>query len=56
MMPIVRTEKIKNPFSGKEFIGNIVLDKNGKECTWIIDGYYLLKKNGTVGKHKTMAW
>lgn len=54
-MPVVRTEKIKSPFSGREFVGNIVLDKLGRECTWIADGYYLLKKDGTVGKRKTRA-
>ena len=56
MMPIVRTEMIKSPFSGRSFKGNIVLDKLGRECTWIADGYYLLKKNGTVGKRKTNEW
>lgn len=55
-MPVVRTEKIKSPFSGREFVGNIVLDKLGRECTWIADGYYLLKKDGTVGRRKTRAW
>lgn len=56
MMPIVRTECIRNPFSGRTFVGNIVLDKLGRECTWIADGYYLLNKNGKVGKRKTNAW
>ena len=56
MMPIVRTEMIKSPFSGRSFKGNIVLDKLGRECTWIADGYYLLKKNGTVSKRKTNEW
>lgn len=56
MMPVVRTEMIKSPFSGRTFKGNIVLDKLGRECTWIADGYYLLKKNRTVGKRKTMEW
>ena len=55
-MPVVRTEMIKSPLSGRTYKGNIVLDKLGRECTWIADGYYLLKKNGTVGKRKTMAW
>ena len=55
-MPIVRTEMIKSPFSGRSFKGNIVLDKLGRECTWIADGYYLLKKNGTVCKRKTNEW
>lgn len=56
MMPIVRTQKIKNPFNGREFIGNIVLDKKGRECTCIAYEYYLLKKDGTVGKRKTKEW
>ena len=56
MMPVVRTEKIKSPFSEREFIGNIVLDKMGRECTWIGDGYYLIKKDGTAGKRKSSAW
>lgn len=56
MMPIVRTERIRNPFSGRTFVGNIVLDKLGRECTWIADGYYLLNKNGKVGKRKTNVW
>lgn len=55
-MPIVRTEKIKSPFSQRTFVGNIVLDKLGRECTWLVDGYYLLRKDGTLGKRKTMAW
>lgn len=56
MMPVVRTEMIKNPFSGRTFKGNIVLDRLGRECTWIADGYYLLRKDGTVGKHRTNDW
>lgn len=56
MMPVVRTEKIKNPFTGREFVGNIVLDKKGRECTWIAHGYYLIKKDGTVGKRMTKDW
>lgn len=55
-MPVVRTQIIKSPISGREFVGNIVLDKLGRECTWIADGYYLLKKDGTVGRRKTRAW
>jgi hypothetical protein len=56
MMPVVRNELIKCPITGRTFNGNIVLDKFGRECTWIVDGYYLLKKDGTVSKKKTMAW
>lgn len=56
MMPIIRTEMIKSPFSRRTFKGNIVLDRLGRECTWIADGYYLLKKDGTVGKRKTNEW
>lgn len=58
MMPITKAGvKIRSPFSGREFIGNIVLDKKGRECTWIADGYYLMCKDGkTVSKRKTAAW
>ena len=56
MMPVVKTKMIKNPFSGRAFKGNIVLDRLGRECTWIADGYYLLRKDGTVGKRRTNAW
>ena len=56
MMQVVRNELIKCPITGRTFNGNIVLDKFGRECTWIIDNYYLLKKDGTVSKKKTMAW
>lgn len=56
MMPIVRTEIITSPFSGRTFRGNIVLDRLGRECTWIADGYYLLRKDGTVGRRRTNAW
>ena len=44
MRPVVRTEMIKSPFSGRIFKGNIVLVKLGRECTLIADGYYLLRK------------
>lgn len=56
MLPIVRTQKLKSPYSGRSFIGNIVLDKNGKECTMLVDGLHFMNKNGTISKRMSKAW
>lgn len=34
----------------------IYIDDKGRECVWCGDGYYLLKKDGTVGKRRTTEY
>lgn len=56
MLPIVRTQELKSPYSGRSFVGNIVLDKKGRECTMMIDGLHLMNKNGTISKRLSKEW
>jgi hypothetical protein len=60
LLPIARTDvfMIYNPYHQKKMptIKNVCLDRKGRECVSAIEGYALLKSDGTIGRRLTTEY
>lgn len=50
------TPKVLSVEQHKGKFRTIYVDNKDRKCVWNDDGYYLLKKDGTIGKRKTKEY